>query len=741
MILFNVQMVVAVFFTCMFFCGYTAYGDTIEVVTGRGNVFVLDVDESAASYGKNTGDGTGDGSSDASGTSMLDGIGINSRLIRNEYDGTIISGSGLVGSETSTRPYHDLESNTRFVVAASDESESMIIPEFYMNYRYDNGILTKTSGDHPNILGYSQYRAISGNVDATINNGIIFEGAGRTILKLGDYTNQNLVLTGDLSDGTMMRIIQSPYDLMGIPYTGSGFLIHHCLCDPSTQDISVLAGSTEDSHKSGSFEYTQSASASVYHGKCCKGRYLTEDSFDQSVPVVLFMRSHNSGYVEIVGDGTTPQNMELQNIMRPGAKLFRLHYNVVGDFDHRIYDTLPAKQLLNTFSDTFESTVTFPSGVTYLVVDSAGGTSQIRGTALEDREFLGITGLPPDTGYRIMRDSHTIAIGITDNAGAITIPVFDGNAFVQQGGTLHLYGDSLTHLGVTTDSNVVFDHINGRTLLVPSPSPEPKIYNVHAYVKIPVLGDDNIQISGVSLDGILPLPYLDGVYTEGNSIFVPVIPTYKTIHLAINNAETSLAISDVLGGTGLYIADSVSSDITLNRPDEFIHEISATAGAVTYMISTHGGDAKAHVQATISGSTEIINTRNYWLDPPPPPPPRPIDPLTTWIEVYINGELTPINGEYKTQIFFSDTPDTDHIAQSAGVSSTHIARFSYPEITVTDTISVPVQAADYVEFYFYNQINAQGSIPPVPPGYLESGRSSTATAVAVLEHASINTSM
>ena len=55
------------------------------------------------------------------------------------------------------------------------------------------------------------------------------------------------------------------------------------------------------------------------------------------------------------------------------------------------------------------------------------------------------------------------------------------------------------------------------------------------------------------------------------------------------------------------------------------------------MVAQSDGSAKAHVRASVSGSSEITNTRTYQgVSPPPPPAPR--DPLTTWLRVYVNGD-------------------------------------------------------------------------------------------------------
>lgn len=268
-----------------------------------------------------------------------------------------------------------------------------------------------------------------------------------------------------------------------------------------------------------------------------------------------------------------------------------------------------------------------------------------------------------------------------------------------------------------------------------------RVYNVHSYVKMPVQGAD-ITVSRAGLGGLVDLGYLDGTYATGQALFVPVIPTYGQIDLTVNDTVVSVRVEDVLGSSGVHIADPVSSTTRTYTPGGFTGSVSATAGAVTYMITTIDGKAKAHVQATVSGQSEITNTRKFALpNIPPPPPPAPRDPLTTWIEVYVNGELRRVDGREKTQIFFSDASVGGHSGGTDGNKSYHTARFSYPSVTVNDTISVPVSAADFVEFYFYTKIDAEGSMPPIPDGFVEYDRSSEASATATLRYASINTSM
>ena len=563
------------------------------------------------------------------------------------------------------------------------------------------------------------------------------------------------MVTGSLSEGTVVRMAGSPYDLGSIPYDPArGFRVYHEPVNPDTgagpepvqprwrnantppteSRRSVLVGSADDSAVTGIFEYLQEASAQWYHGKCCRGRYTTSGSFAQAVDTSLVVAAHPSGYLVVIGDRDDPSTMSIRDIARPGAKLSITNYNRVAGFDYRIYDALPAKEY-RSLSGSFEEVVAMPQGARYLVVDSAGGTSSLAGAPLGGRSLVEVSGLEPGTGYRVTKEGRTVAAGITSGSGSIDLPAPGDHRSPGIGGMLHLYGGSLTHTSAEPPGTVVFDRLNSEVIPLEGSD---RAYVVHAYVKVPVTGD--VEISGAALDG-LALPYLDGRYSTGDTIHFPVIPTYRQVHMAVNGVPTFLNIADVLGATGLKIADPVSSTITSEDPSGFVESVESTAGVISYMIAASDGSAKAHVRATVYGTSEITNTRFYQLAPPPPPPPRPVDPLTTWIEVYVNGEPRDIGGEAAAQIYFSDDPDEDHEGGSTRTSAYHTARFSYEPVTAEGTVSVPVQEGDFVEFYFYSTIRAEGSVPPVPPGFSEIRRGGTATATSVIEYASINTSL
>ena len=211
---------------------------------------------------------------------------------------------------------------------------------------------------------------------------------------------------------------------------------------------------------------------------------------------------------------------------------------------------------------------------------------------------------------------------------------------------------------------------------------------------------------------------------------------------------------------------------------------------IIQMVAPTDGFARAKVEATVSGKTEITNSM-FVDEGPRLEEPRPYDPITTWVEVYVNGEPLQENGKNKKHLLlFDDELKEDHEAGWEEDKIWWTARFSYDKITVSDVISVEVDEGDYVEFYFYNRIEADaarqcplqiraisgpdpagvsvfelfrdtpnpkcpGPIGPVIPAskiitvgkessytipYIVLGKTGEATAIAYIDHASITTS-
>ena len=263
-----------------------AYGETVEIVTSRGNVFVADMDRP----------GGPDADDTDRGSPMVSGLGTSSRLVHHNVMGSMIHGSGQTGTEESLRPYVAVPSDTRFVAILEDDgADSYIVPDAYSRYELAGGMLERRTAQPANILGYAETRTVHGSVDvSTDDTGVTLSGQGRIILKLHD-TAEQIHMRGQAGGDTVMRVVHSPYDLMTIPHTGEGFQVSHMAADPGTDGLEVLVGSVDDSVKSANFEFVQEASLTVYHGKCCKGRYVQTGSHEISTPAHLIIQGNRSG--------------------------------------------------------------------------------------------------------------------------------------------------------------------------------------------------------------------------------------------------------------------------------------------------------------------------------------------------------------------------------------------------------------------------------------------------------------
>ena len=379
--------------------------------------------------------------------------------------------------------------------------------------------------------------------------------------------------------------------------------------------------------------------------------------------------------------------------------------------------------------DAFNTEYT-AQGRSYLYVDPNGGTITVRA---EERgiatPFLKIVDMAPDIPYRIIKNGYTIAAGMSDYSGQIRI-IEDTSASIVAGGVLYLYPDALKYRGQ-------FD-----TLMLDSKHQEAfdsnalgnKIYTSHMYVRIPVTG--SVDINNITLDGVKRLPYLSGTYGAGEYLDVPVLPGFGTINMVINGVQAALKYADVLGGTGITIADSDTSKITRSNPSAPIYYAEATTGTVAFAIATSDGTLKAIISETISGSVSITNTHKLKALPPPPPPPGPRDPLTADVDIFVNGQFR----EHIT-LGVNPYPNFAPVNMQNGVIVTQGVRYGYAPATITGTASIDVQTGDFVEFYVYSKINGWIGRYVPPDGFELIQSSGVSTAIATINSAYIQTDM
>ena len=751
------------------------------------------------------------------------GIGLGTRLVFVDDPGKVFMGDRFGFVEDDMVPYNDIKANPRYSVGTmTADPKSIMLPGWFEHYSYDdatNGLdLIDTGHDDAPSVSLTGVRQLGGNSDVTLDHqnktgSILFQEKTRAyshvLVEITSPETQTLAFSGELSPFAKAWFVESPYDLMAIPYGnnrnfdyGAGFRIFECACNPGPNGLNVVAGTTPISSTDGlvSFDWVidgrftiprAGGGAPIFYGERTDGPYLRViDDLNAASDL------SPDGYAVVTGDNYVP-NVDVEPRDRfAGVVVMDIYGEHHVNPEYKIYDRLPAK-LIASFSGDFGRMVEVPAGTSYMYISSEHPRAwhRIHDAPLESSKImitdpsdmiLNISGLLPDTAYRIVDEDSdppkalryngrsqsyvypanheptpvVLFAGITSPDGHLRISASDqpsasgepvtfrpsgsllGQELSKGDVVLYVDEDAVVDTDVKANSKFVYDYANGQVMDIPlSPGETPNIYNGMVYANLPISAGP-VRISNMTFDGTLSLDYLSGNYSAGDSIMVPVIPRYKTVHFDVNGLASQIQFSDVVGTTYLHIADPSSSSKHVKSPDQFTSEISAVTGTRAFMISPLDGTAMAQIQATVSGHASVSNHRVYADPPPPPPPPFPRDPLTTWVEVYVNGDLLQIDGKDRIQVFFSDSPETSvHNSTSRNVA-THTVTYTYDAVSVAHNVAIPAKEGDFIEFYFYNEILAYGSIPPLPSvAHIHLSQHSSATATATLKSASILTGM
>ncbi len=667
------------------------------------------------------------------GIAMINGMGINSRIIQAERTGKIIYGQGIVGKQESIHPYTNVPSTTNFAAEVLDGTSitSMEIPRFNTKYRYDpsDETIWDVGGVSPNILGFSEARTVGGSGTATQgSDGIVVSGTGTVILKLNDYSNQNLILEGNTPQTSSLHLgTDMQYDYFSILHSDLyGFKIYSgALPGYSYSQNGCSVASRLGYNCNASFTYVQQFSPPLL---------ISSTSNFASIYSGLYPFSISGG---VQNQATYSINSITHTaVASSGWHAFCCQYPttspVPSGSELAAYDKDVIMNDKIEFRDSFQAMYSFTSEQHYLVVKPNGATVTIRGAVFDSdvTSMLEITDLPPNTPFQIEKNGKTGVSGMTNYDGMITISAsqFQIND-ASVGGTMRLYPDAPSYRG--SFSAVVFDNVNDQILRIHTQ--DDKIYVAHAYVNIPIVGD--VEITDVYLDNSLALSYLQGNYTTGNNLKVPVIPGYHDINMKINGVPTTTVIASVLGSTGLKVIEPNSSIITDYAESDMISLIEAATGAVSYVIATAEGTMVTSLTATISGDSEIKNYAHFGSPPPLPPVPPPSDPLRAYVDVYKNGALVK-----QQQIYFNANPAVQNAGQTTGSSSSVTTKYTYPQTVVNGVITTTVLPGDMIEFYLYASVKAEGSAPPIPPGHVFYHYSGEGRATATIHSGSILTS-
>ena len=700
--------------------GYSFVG-----VTSNGVEFPINIETSSTS------NSTSSATSNAQ--TVSNAFGVYSNIYTNQKIGQVFWGNGILGTAEPLTPYIPTNSSSNFgaVILETDTINTYQIPEFWRTYNYANVSLVDVTQTSPNLLGYSESRTTVGSAVSSISDGINVSGTGEIIFKLNDYSNQSLILRGDSGIGDV-KIITSSIDLMGATYTpGFGYLSHSG-GNPGTNGISIVAGS--DSTHKGEFDY------SVYHPSywvnySCRGGCIPHG---HTVP------AHTSYHT------STSTLVQVNNV---NHMLVTGHTNTGSISAFRLYDTLPSVEKIGFSSEIFETNFQFPNEQSYLYVKPNGGTVTIKAEESVNIPIVQISNLPSNTPYEISKDGWIGAVGITSETGTITLYDSEVNfeGFTTQGGLLHLYPDSMSYRGAFT--TLCFDTENKEIFHVPGGRDE--ICVPSAFVKLPISMD--VELKDLS-SGNVPFDYLIGNKTAGDSISAPILPKMKTLSFTLNDLDAVINIADITNTAQTKVLSAATDSATLYSTSGAVENMEVNVSNTVAQTATHTGTMNVALSLTHSAESTFtvnsdystvytwpivdcvnydvpINCVGYSIQTASAARGHvyyvPLDPqdiydgmITTHaaaLENAINAQGAfsiyaniVVNGEYVDSVLiYQDIYPTLIKSSDLGLVSVQNAKVVYSQTTTTETISLDVEAGDYVEFIINAGITVSGIPTPI----------------------------
>ena len=722
-----------------------------EIITKYGNVFAIQKPETLSN------EETADGNR----TSILDGLGVSLSIENINANGKAYFGNGIQGLQTDIREYIGVGINDDWVAVIQDDDpvETLLVPEFAKEYRYESGILVEIKDTPPNILGYSASKSLSGTVSVVAGDaGMFFSGDGELILELHNYHDQPLFLRGDGSSGSVLKIITSSHDLINEPYVEQkGYLTYSADINPETDSFSVVAGI--DSTHTGVLLYDAHAFGKPYnngHSLLCINVH-TNLGYTSSVTKISnflcdytladvrtttdLVKTNNGDHMSITGDSTLPAIM-----LYP---YFHTQYN--DNFVFNLYDTLPSVQRFGfAGAGSFEKQMIFPSEQTYLYVKLNGGESRIKGEAFDPASdvFFKVYGLLADTAYDISKNAMTRVVGKTDSDGEISLFYDDVHfASASPGGILKMYPESVKYTDELGAGMIDLLH-KATTRL---PFGDDLVYVPQNYVRwvFPV----RVEVEDVSVDNIR-LDYLNRDYAKNEALLVPVIPSAHTIHATINGADAEVLMRDVststrlkhvpqktaiTSGYGSNGASSISSNISTSTFLTATHlgvmnvnfDFKVAASADFTMDSSYVGEFTSQESCTWHGASSPYRTEScrIYNSPASPNDISNMHSLTAehqrqLIHALDNGQASHLtvevdifqNMQYvKTILLNTITVSQAHVTSTfsqAGYDASNKVRIVYPLSAVSDQIAVPVEVGDMMEFVVRVNLDASGAPAP-----------------------------
>ena len=653
------------------------------VVTDAGNRFAVAVPPPPAAApplprGGPAGPG-GAGNGTGNGTAMINGMGIDSRILHAWHGGFAVEGNGTAGRMLPVAPYIATDGTADDfvgVVIAGEGSERLAVESLSGSYEYGpGGSLARGHEGRPAPLAYAAKRTLEGSPSVGRDpSGLHLRGPGRVVLELHGSGGPGgaLFLSGSVRGGAELFVGVSPYDLISRAYAaGQGFEVWR----GQAAAPSVLRLDASCSPPPGRNEFAASYEwdvPSVPVGARGRVSHAAEAAANNNLPdpatgargAPLMPAAARVSYGSGGGLYSTVESLHMQSGSSPqlnGRTDCRMRPAGVLPV---LYDEVPMAELLGAGGGrggggAFEAAIAAPGGGAVYALAHLDGSSaavDLSARRLSPGEvLLRLGGLPPSVPYRLAAGGATVAAGVTSPSGGAALTAADlgvggaahtavshcahecpaaaaaahsagrpAGTAAAPGAVLHLYEDSFAVRG-HIDSAVAYDPLGGASFEVPHWRAD-TVYVVHAWARIPVVG--RVDVSGTALNGTLPLPYLDGPRGGAGPragpeyLHVPVVPGYAYAAMSVNSVPAALAFADAAaagggaGGGAVRILPAARASAVSADPGGPVLSASASAGATTAHMAPRDGRLGAVFAVQVSGSARIDNVHAVAAGPP-----------------------------------------------------------------------------------------------------------------------------
>ncbi|MGI0061587.1 MAG: hypothetical protein ACREBA_03955, partial [Nitrosotalea sp.] len=269
------------------------------------------------------------------------------------------------------------------------------------------------------------------------------------------------------------------------------------------------------------------------------------------------------------------------------------------------------------------------------------------------------------------------------------------------GGTLILFPNSLWYRGTVT--SLVLDTINKNSFNYDGPS---QIHIPFAFIRVPIPA--KMAISNVSIDDTIKVPYLAGEYEPGTALLIPTLPAMKDVGFSANGTPMKIAITDVIGNSGVTILSGNSASDSHYSLTAAVLADAGTDGEAT-VIATHDGTLNGIISLTVSANAHYYDGSST---------------LTVYAKTYVNGNLVgtktlytsqPPAGYSSQEITSYTITDNPQQYGSYGIAQTNpypyaVNSYNVSNLPVSGTVTVQAHTGDLVEFEVYADERAKSSL-------------------------------